>query len=441
MRFSRFLPGFALLILFAALLSNCDTIDNLPASFANKTTATSTPGATNTPTSQANASQPSLPVVTPDPSQVMTVWLPPDLNPNSSSAASKLMAQRLDAFQKQNGSIKINIRIKNLSGPHGMLETLAITHQAAPLAMPSIVVLQQTDLEQAVRQALVFPVTNLQSMLNSADWYPFAQDMAQVGNKWYGVPFSGDALILIYRADSDKTVINTWDDILKLNQLVIFPASDPDALTTLALYQSLSGNINTATPTPALQEKELGQVFSFYQLAARQGVFPYSLSQYERFDQTWTAYRNHQSRLVVTWASTYLKDPEPEDQALPLPGLNGTPYTLATGSMFVLSEANPDRQKISLELIDFLVEPAFISQLNQAVGNIPTRITANNYPEDPNKQVLFDKIGKSAHLLPVLPVYFPLTNHLKEAAVQIIRLQLSPQDAVKSVLTTIQKTP
>jgi ABC-type glycerol-3-phosphate transport system substrate-binding protein len=307
--------------------------------------------------------------------------------------------------------------------------------------MPSIIVLPQPDLEPAVRQGLVYPVTALQSLKNQSDWYPYCQAMAQVDQKWYGAPFSGDALILLNRTDATKTAINTWDDVQKLNQPVLFPASDANALTTLALYESLAGEINALTPAQNLQENDLIQVFSFYQHAAHQGIFPFSLSQYERFDQTWSAFTNNQSRLVITWASTYLNNTEADYQPIPMPGLNGSPYTLATGDMFALSEPNPDRQVISLKLIDFLVEPAFLSDLNQAMGGLPPRISANLSPADPKKQAFFDQVGKTAHLQPDLPIYLSLANKLKEATLQVIRFQLSPQEAAKSVITITQKTP
>ena len=430
-----------MVFLVAGLLSDCDAIDNLPATFQNKPSLTLTPGATNTPTPLPILSKPSLPAGTPDPSQGLTIWLPPELNPASGSPAAKLVAQRLESFQNQNGGIKILVRIKNLTGPQGMLDTLTITRQAAPLAMPSIVVLQRTDLESAVNQNLVYPIASLQNLKDTSDWYPYCQALAQVNQKWYGVPFSGDALILVYHPDTGKKAISTWDDVINLNQPVLFPASDPDALTTLALYQSISSEINPASSTQPLQENDLVKVFTFYQHAAHQGIFTFSLSQYDSFDQTWTAFNTHQAHLVISWASTYLKDADPQDIPLPLPGLNGTPYTLATGNMFALSESNPDRQSISLKLIDYLIEPGFLSQLSLVSDHLPTRISANLYPTTPQKQALFDQVSKSAHLQPVLPVYLPIVSSLKEATLQVIRFQMTPQDAANSVLNITPKTP
>ena len=441
MRFSRFFPGFIFLAIFAALLSNCDSIDRFPASLINTASVTMTPPPPATPTPEAILNKTISPISTPDTSGFMTVWFPPELNPNAASASGKLIAQRLLAFEKENPQIKIRIRIKTLSGPQGMLDTLAITQIAAPLAMPSIVILQQSDLESAVKQDLVYPVAASQSVKNGSDWYSYSQSMAQVNQKWYGIPFSGDALILLNRTDNNPPVIQNWNDLQQINQPLLFPASDPTALTTLALYQSLSGDIDHNNTMQPFNEESLVNVFQFYQHAAHQGLFPFSLSQYERFEQTWSAFSNRQSHLVVTWISNYLNNPEADYYPSPLPGLNGAPYTLATGEMFVLTEPNPERQVSVLKLMDFLVDSEFLASLNQASGNLPARISANSYPSDLKKQSLIDEVSRSAHLQPALSTYMPIANTLKDATVQVIRFQLSPQEAAKSVINGDQKKP
>jgi len=433
MRLFRFSSGVIFIALLSMLVSSCDAIDSFPSTLVHKSTDTPTPGPSATLTFQPVSSQPGSQAATPGASRIFTIWLPPDLNPNGTSAASKLMAQRLNAFEQQNTDFKLNIRIKNLAGPEGMLNTLSITRDAAPLAMPSIIVLPQPDLETAVRKNLVYPVDSLPAIKNQADWYPYSQAMARVDQKWYGAPFSGDALILLYRGPQ-IIPSGTWDSILKSNQPVLFPAADPDALLPLSLYESLAGEIKAGSSPQPLQENELVKLFTFFQNAAHEGIFSFSLSQYERYDQTWAAFAINQSHYVVTWASTYITSGEPEDQPAPLPGLANGPYTLATGSMFAISASDPERQAVGLKLIDFLLEPGFLAQLNRATGSLPTRVSANSYPSDPRKQAFFDQVCKSAHVQPVLPDSISLYGRVKEATIQVIRYQVTPQEAANAVL-------
>ena len=435
MRLLQIYQRLFILLIFSILLSGCDTLEQLPDSIIPRPTETIHPSITSTPTLPA---APVLltptPTGNPDKSKTITIWLPPDLNPQKQTIAGKLIFDRLQEFESLNPDIKINVRIKNLSGAQGMLDTLSVTTLAAPLAKPSILVLPQSDLETAVHQGLVYPIFSDENNIDDSDWYPYSQSMAKVDGKWYGVPYFGDALIIVYRNASTTDNITTWANIQGINQPVLFPASEAGSLTTLAFYQSLAGDQDIGNDPKNLNEEKLIQVFAFMQNNARQGIFSYSLSQYDRFDQTWTAFKNRQAHWVITWTSSYLSSTDTTVQAMPLPGLDETPFTLATGQVFVLSEPDQDRQVICMKLIDFLVEPGFLSKLNQASASIPTRLSADKFPNDLNKQTFFNQVSQSAHIQPTLASYITIANRMKDATTQVIKFQITPQEAAKLVI-------
>ncbi|MCE1253836.1 MAG: extracellular solute-binding protein [Anaerolineae bacterium] len=429
-----------------SFLTGCDSIDHLPDTF--RAAATHAPEAHPTETPSAGNLTTPTPAgavitssATPDPAQVLTVWLPPELDPKNNSTASQLFAARLKTFEDQQNHIQIHVRIKNASGTQGMLDTLALTRAVAPLALPSVAVLSYLDLGSAVRQELVYPIDSISSLADGKDWYPYSQDMAHVNQQWYGAPFSGDALVLVYRGDGINITPERWEDILAYGQPVYFPAADANALTILALYQSLEVNENRSINPQELNEDNLVRLFTFYQRGAQRGVFPYSLSQFDRFEQTWAAYNNHQTRWVIAWASDYLKSGNDGSDVIPLPGLNNTPFTLATGSLLVLTEPDPARQAASLQLIDFLTNPDFLSDINQAGGTLPPRISANHYASDTRKKAFVEHVSLSAYVQPVPGTYSDLAKDLNDATNQVIRFRLNAQEAAQSVMDGPQKAP
>jgi multiple sugar transport system substrate-binding protein len=427
-------------IFFAACLVACDALGQTSSS-ADKATGMPQVQQTETPFQilQPTNSQKTQLSATPDPSQILTIWLPPEFDPQSNSNASQLMLSRLQEFEKSSPNIRIQVRIKNASGTEGMLEALSLTHAVAPLALPSVAILSYSDLGTAIRQDLIYPLSSIPALTNVSDWYPYSTAMAISDQKWYGAPFAGDALILVHRPNPGKQQDLRWDDIIQYSQPVYFPASDSNALTTLALYQSIAGESSHFINAQSFHQETLTRVFTFYQQGAQHGIFPYSLSQYDRFEQTWAAYNNHQTRWVITWASDYLKTSNQDTTAAPLPGLGGAPFTLATGSLLVLTEPNANRQTSSLMLMEFLLDSKFLSAINEATGTLPTRPSANHYPADTEKQGLIEKIVQSAAVQPVPFTYPDLAKDLNDATNQVIRFRLNPQDAAKTIVDENQK--
>ena len=58
---------------------------------------------------------------------------------------------------------------------------------------------------------------------------------------------------------------------------------------------------------------------------------------------------------------------------LPLPGLDETPVSFATGWVWALAGSNPENQQLAVELADYLVTDDFIGNWTRATGYLPTR--------------------------------------------------------------------
>src|SRR5574340_1022353 len=100
--------------------------------------------------------------VTPIPgARTVVLWVPPQFNPGSGTPAGDQLQKRLDQFMEVNPGVLVETRVKGASGPGGLLESLTTSSIAAPGAMPSVIALSRTDLEQAALKSLILSLDGL----------------------------------------------------------------------------------------------------------------------------------------------------------------------------------------------------------------------------------------------------------------------------------------
>jgi ABC-type glycerol-3-phosphate transport system substrate-binding protein len=332
---------------------------------------TFTPPATATAEPQPSANAP----VEPGGRQTLTLWLPPQFDPQNGSAAANRLQERLAAFETANPDLQVQVRVKAPAGPGGLMEALTAANAAAPDAVPSLIALTRSDLEAAALKGLILPLAGSRA-LSDGDWYPYAEQLAAVQGNPFGLPFAGDALVLLYRPERIPNPPQTWTDVLSHGEPLAFAAADPQASVTLDLYQSAGGELEDGQGRPALDAGALVQVLELYESGARGGTFPAWLTQYQTDAQAWQAFREARTSAVINWASRYL-DELPADTALTaLPGLGESPKGMATAWAWALAERDPALQPAATRLAEFLVSGDFLGPWSESAGALPTRPSA-----------------------------------------------------------------
>ena len=429
---------FRLILALLLLLSAGCT---LPFQSGSPTAAQTTPSVA-TLTEIAPASSSPAPSTSATPQQVkgpltLHIWLPPQLDPASGTKEGSLLKQRLEEFKARRPGILLDVRIKALDGPGGLLDMLSTASAAAPDILPDLVALPHPMMEAAALKGLLHPFDGLSTVLDNSDWYDYALQLARLQKSTFGLPFAGDALILIYR----PSVVGEPPKALNNNQAIkgplAFPAGDPQSLFTLLLYQAAGGSVQDEQGRPSLDPAVLAQVLSFYQNAEIVGdvqqaehLVPAWLSNYETDDQSWSAFMEGKANLVVTWASRYLKDRGnlPKDTAAAtLPTLGGSPYTLATGWVWALAGNQIQNQAAAVQLTEFLTEGDFMANWTAAAGYLPTRTSALSAWSDSPQRLLASQVVLSAHPNPPGDVLASLAPALRQATFQILNKQGEPQ--------------
>jgi len=301
--------------------------------------------------------------------RILRVWLPSQFDPDGDTPSANLLRQRLAEFESEHAGIEIEVRIKAEDGDSGPLNSLDVTSLAAPRVLPDLIALSRPDLESAALKGLLHPIKELTSALDDPNWYAYARELSRVQNVEYGLPFAGDALVMIHRPEVD---VSSWDAILTKEEHLSFFANDPQGSVGLSFYISAGGKILDEQGLPALEEEYLFRALTVIELGAQADVFSSSLLNIETNGQTLQAYRDGRTNIAFTWAANYRGA---EDGIIqPVLGLN-TPHTFATGWTWALAGSDIENQQVAMELAEFLVAEEFLDNWTRETGYLPTRIS------------------------------------------------------------------
>ena len=421
------------LVISALFLSGCSQVNQvaaelgMPPIFSEQMAAPAevpdaTPGGTSDPEELPEETP------TPTPPQVLTIWVPPEFDPNGDTAAGRLLALRLKEFSQQNPDVEsVEVRVKAAAGASSLLDSLTAASAAAPGALPSLVALRRADLETAALKGLIYPMDDLASTIDDPDWYPYARQMALIQGSMYGLPFAGDALLLVYRPAYISAAPKTWEDVVETGKPLLIPAADPLASVTLAMYQSAGGSISDSQNRPALDPEVLTEVLSVYQQGTQSGAFPVWLSEYQTDGQAWEAYTERRADWMVTWSTRYLSELPVDTTAVLLPLLGSEPYTTPSGCTWALADPDPQRQSLSQALAEYLVDSDFLAAWAEPSGYLPTRPTALASWSNQSMRSLISQIVLSANLRPANDLLSSLGPVLEESALQIIQYKGMPE--------------
>ena len=367
----------------------------------------------------------------------LRVWVPPQFDPASDTFAAALFQARLNEFAARKQNVQVEVRIKDVEGPGGILDTLHTASAAAPLALPDLVALPRHGLETAAADGVLHAYDGLTSVLDDPDWYSFARQLAHTQNAVFGIPFAGDALLMVYRPEQVAAPPLTWADSLAITATLAFPAADPDALVTLLHYQSLGGALVSEEEQITLDETLLTGVFTYYQQASARDLMPSWLTQYENDAQSWDAYESAQADLAITWASRVLTALSEDSAAAAIPTFDGAPFTLADGCVWALTATDPDRQALAAQLAEFLTTSEYLAAWTEAARLIPPRPGALTLWEAPQSRALLEQIAPTAQLLPSRKVLDAVGPALHPAVTGILKAETDPITAAQDAVTRL----
>jgi multiple sugar transport system substrate-binding protein len=407
-------------IVGTVLTTGCASLEPLLASLTPPSPVpTQTALATSTPPPVLPATESVAPPVS-----SLRIWLPAQFDPAAEHPAAELLAQRLAEFEARHDDLKIEVRLKKADAEGDILNALSLTSAAAPGALPDLILLSRSDLEAAALRGLLHPIDGLSTSLDNPNWYSYAQQLGHIQNTGYGLPFLGDALVLVYYPELGQIV--SWEDVLNTEGNLVFPAGNPQGLIGLSLYVSAGGELLDPQGLPALEQDALTRVLTLVDEGVSQEVFPPSLANITNETQTLQIYRSGDANKAVVWFLNYR--PSEDGELTPLPGLDQAAFSYATGWVWALAGAEPETQQLAAELAEYLVAEGFIAEMTRLTGYLPTRPSIVDEGDRTMTAVL-----ESAHPIPSSDVLAVLGPLMQEALTRVLNGE-EPEDVAASVI-------
>lgn len=367
----------------------------------------------------------------------LTVWVPPEMDPELETEASILFANRLGAFSEANNGIEISVRIKAASGVGGLLDALTASSSAAPGTLPDVIALSRPDLETAALKGLVYSLDGMTDVPDDPDWFSFSREMALLQGSTFGLPFTADALALVYRPEAIPEFPTTWSGIFEEDLVLAFPTEHDQSLYPMALYLAEGGALQDPQRRPMLEVEPLAEVFRLFEVGVESGTFPEWLNQYQTFGQVWTAFRDGQVDLAVAWVSNFLQE-RPEDALMvPLiPGSEGA-VSLGTGMSWAVATPETHRHSLAVALAEFLVEPDYLASWSLAAGYIPPRPSALDGWQNQTIRTTVSQIALMTHLRPSNDVVLILGPVMRDGTRQIMQDLVDPAQAAQMAVESL----
>lgn len=363
-----------LLILVSYELSACQT--------PNQPVLTAVVGS---PTDTNATAVASLPVeVTPLASvapQVLRIWLPPEFDPALPEPAGILMQAQLTAFTAAHPDVYIETRPKRLSGAGGMLDSLRAARDAAPNALPDLLVLNSYGLRQAAAALLVAPLDNLFTATERSDYFSYALQSAQIDPSLFGVPIGSDFLVAAAPSGSYASQsILTWKTILDNERPMAFAGNDPTASTIWHLYQAAGGTYTLNTDGHLqIQRQPLRDVFAFLEALQSQELLSPRSSSINSTNLVWSMQPELPQALLLTDLSSILPDPLfAQTQIWQIPSPGNKSVTLAKTWHFAIvnqTTQNNDRLRLVWELVKWLENAEYQTEWLYQAGLLPARLS------------------------------------------------------------------
>jgi ABC-type glycerol-3-phosphate transport system substrate-binding protein len=359
---------------------------------------------------------------------ILRVWMPSQFNPAADNPPAKLLSQRLTKFESEHPGLKIEVRLKKAEAEGEILNSLSVTSAAAPGALPDLILLSRSDLESAAIKGLLHPIDGLSTSLEDPNWYSYAQQLGRIQNTGYGLPFMGDAMVLVYYPELGMIV--NWEDVLSSKGQFVFAAGNPDGLVGLSLYASAGGQILDPQGLPTLDEAALTRVLTLVEEGRSKRIFPASLSNVTNESQTLQIYRTGIANKGIIRILNY--HPTSDGSITPLPGLDETPFSYATGWIWALAGSDPENQQLAVKLAEYLTADDFIAEWTRVTGYLPTRPSSVDEGDRTMAAIL-----ESAHPIPSSTVLAELGPLMQEALTRVLNGE-QPGDVAGSIIQKLK---
>jgi multiple sugar transport system substrate-binding protein len=425
----------AMFAVFAFLFSACDVIERVAEFFPGEDLSTRE-SESEQPDVNEEAIQTPFPTQVPIEHNVITVWVQPQFDPNDQSPASQLLQKQINSFTEDNPGVRVNFRLKAGEGINSTLNALSITAQAAPDALPTIVLLSRQDMNIAAAQGLIRPIESFSSALENNDWYPFANKMGKYHNESFGLPFAADVMVLARQDGKLPSQYIPLTDIPSNTGVIGFAAGNPQPIVPYIWLQSGGAQLMDNLDKPILAEDEIMQLFTSIETSRREGKLSSAILNYKSEQAAWDAFIDGDLPNVITRYSN-LRSESTDSRFYHIPGLGQSPYTYAYGWVWCLVQKDSTDIDLNVRFMQHMVSPDFLADWTK--DSIYSPVRPSSLQEMETDATLLDQILLSADIVPPRSVRVLSDSYFFDAINGLLTGAMTAQDATQNVLEQIKK--
>ncbi len=372
------------------------------------------------------------------------VWLPAPLTADESGAAFQLLSEHAVTFRQNNG-VSVQLRIKEVAAPGGIMATIRAGKEVAPDALPDLALIRRRDLSPAQAQQYLQSLETLfsSSLINDlGNGLPFGQVRLEDGATLYGLPYLFDLLLTVISQPAAPNEAGlSYADVLNSGATFYFPAARSTGLNQTVYLQYLAaGGLTLQDESVTVDESALRTVLSFYEALVRQGQLSADVLTY----QSPAAYRSEfigqvdQSQLAVFTASDFLQMIGEQDAPLiaaNIPTSDGEGLSLREAWLWVLVTPDLSRQAASARFLEWMMEPGFHAAFARAVHHLPSQpgILKDSLPAMVDSQ-LFMQLLANATLPSPENEGGTIPRLIQESLAQVLQGAASASEATRQVL-------
>ncbi|HAF62271.1 MAG TPA: hypothetical protein DCK95_08095 [Anaerolineaceae bacterium] len=435
------------LFLVIALLAGCSGETILDSVFPTRTVQETTQVPVDeSPTSSTAEEDATESVLTPQPTaqdaqnftveqSELLVWLPEEFSTMTNSEASLILQQRIQDFERQNPGVVVSVRVKASSGTSGILDSLKNTKLAAPAALPQIVLLPQSDMQEAAEQQLILPIEEFIRTSDPQKFYSYASEISSWDGISYGFPFVGDALVGMTTEEITTSDFITWDEIRAQNAPLYFAANYPQARLFISQYLSSGGVLVDEQEHAMIAEENMLTVLDMFDQNLKNKTFSPSFSSLNTSEDVWNAFLSGETQWVINWASMALQSDMEDLKVFQLPSLGPEPYVSATGWVWSIVNTNTDTSEVEALFIEFLCNPTFLAEYSQAAGYLPVMPDSLTLYNDDGSLNQISNILIAAHTFPENDLILEIGPIFRDATLAV----LNQTGTIEEITATAQQ--
>lgn len=383
--------------------------------------------------------QDATPTPTPvPPPQVLNVWLPDALVLPNNEISLPLVQSQTEDFTEQRDNTIVNLRVKEVNTPGGIMPALRTGSLVAPSAMPSITLLRRQDLVTAQANGLI---TTIEGLIPTATISQLDATLAlgQINSRLYGLPYTIDLLHVAYRPQDDVDY-SLWDysSVIERNENFYFPAGTNASISNTLLLQYLAdGGALDEERLLLFDERVLLNILEFYERVTDDGLLDGLVMNYTSPQSYLNDFANGDVNTAVLTSTNYLQlASDSNDLAIaPIPTESGETTTILNGWMWVIVASDPQQRALAIEYISWMMEAERQATFAASINQLPSQQNALTLE-------LSNRVDIEPYLEMLDNAFLPTTESeggtiarlMQDALSQVVTGQRTAEDAVNAII-------